>query len=99
MSLINDNPGKPTCNSCGSDSVTCNGEYYTTGGDLEHVEFTHSCQSCGHIESTIHQGTYGYDHEYMCSLPHKQAEEDLYEDERALPVIISDITLEVKRYL
>jgi hypothetical protein len=71
MGPINERDTPGICRSCGSDQVSCTSEYYTTGGDMEHVEFKHHCGKCGHGESEIQQGCYGYDNTYNCSLPHK----------------------------
>ena len=58
------------CNACGSHQVDCSFQYFTTGGDLEHVEFFHRCRDCQAVESAIQQGCYGYDNHYDCALRH-----------------------------
>jgi hypothetical protein len=69
--MIEPRTTEPLCSRCGSSRVKCSAEYYTAGGDMEHVEFTHHCEACGHEESTIEQGSYGYDWKYSCPLTHR----------------------------
>lgn len=56
------------CSACGSSAVICSDEYYTTGGDMEHVQWSHTCQQCGHVDTEFTQGCYGYDNEYWCPM-------------------------------
>ncbi len=56
------------CATCGSRQIECDARYYTTGGDMEHVEWRHACRQCGHVDTAISQGCYGYDNEYYCPM-------------------------------
>src|SRR5581483_10785402 len=104
MPTVLDKP-KPLCNRCGSSTVTCRSEYFTTGGDVEHVEFLHHCDDCQYEESAIHQGSYGYDNDYQCSLRHELLIDLLYESdspalvEPKLHVEVCDFRREFFRYL
>ncbi len=71
--LVEERTTTAVCNKCGSDAVGCSYEYYTTGGDMEHVEFKHACGACGYVESKIQQGCYGYDNSCQCSMRHKDS--------------------------
>ena len=68
--MIEETTTPALCVACGSNDVECRAEYYTTGGDMEHVEFTHRCRACGHSENAFQQGCFGYDNTYHCPLPH-----------------------------
>lgn len=59
------------CIKCGSTEFDpcCHYEYFTTGGDMEHVEWQHVCAECGAVNSSIQQACYGYDNEYSCPFP------------------------------
>jgi hypothetical protein len=58
-----------TCYNCGSENVSCEKEYFSTGGDMEQVEWIHLCIHCGSRQSKIQQGCYGYDNHYNCPFP------------------------------
>jgi hypothetical protein len=58
------------CRRCGSNKVGCEGKYYSTGGDMEHVEFVHTCSECRHVESDTQMACYGFDNSFWCPLPH-----------------------------
>ncbi len=60
---------QPYCHRCGANTITCHRTYYTTGGDMEHVEWKHTCGSCEAVAREIQQGCYGYDNTYQCPFP------------------------------
>lgn len=57
------------CSKCGSLNVSCNSEYFTTGGDMESVEWKHTCADCGEEKSETQTSCYGQDNHYCCPFP------------------------------
>jgi hypothetical protein len=38
------------CSKCKSTNMVCTPKYFSTGGDMEQVEWKHECKSCGHVD-------------------------------------------------